>query len=190
MTSHERAEHYDEAAQRRMLEVARRALEEGVRGRRSWTPDTSDDPPELLEPRGVFVTLHEDGQLRGCVGSLTARGPLLREVARAAQSAAFADPRFPAVTADEVPHLDIHISILSESVPLPVHSQAELLERLRPGIDGVTLRQGHHVGTFLPDVWASLPEPAQFLSALLRKAGLYEWSNAIEVERYTTFAFP
>ena len=128
-----------------------------------------------------------DGRLRGCVGSLQARLPLVADVAQSAFAAAFRDTRFAPLGPAEADDLDIHISILSPLEPLVVASEAELLETLRPGVDGLVLCEGALRGTFLPAVWERLPDPRQFVQELKRKAGLQGdyWSPTLELQRYT-----
>jgi AmmeMemoRadiSam system protein A len=140
----------------------------------------------LREPGACFVTLRLSGNLRGCVGSLDAARPLVEDVAHNAFASAFRDSRFPPLAERELADLEIHLSILSPPEPLPCRSEADLLSKLRPGVDGLILRDGVHRATFLPSVWESLAEPKAFLSALKRKAGLGEdhWSDGISFQRY------
>ena len=122
--------------------------------------------------RGTFVTLTIKGQLRGCIGSLDATESILAGVKRNANNAAFHDPRFAPLKADELDQVDIEISILTEPQPLEYRGIKDLLAKLRPHVDGVILRKGAASATFLPQVWEQLPKPDQFLSHLCRKAGL------------------
>jgi AmmeMemoRadiSam system protein B/AmmeMemoRadiSam system protein A len=143
--------------------------------------------PACQEKRGVFVTLHKHGQLRGCIGSLTGYRPIVEGVREHALNAAFNDYRFQPLRAEELPELDIEVSILSEPVPLAYRDGADLLARLRPGVDGVIIRSGGASATFLPQVWEQLPDPAAFLSHLCQKAGLpaQEWRQGrLEVMTY------
>ncbi len=142
--------------------------------------------PWLEEPGACFVTLHRSGALRGCVGSIEAHRPLRDDVRANARAAAFSDTRFAPVTADELPQLDIEVSLLSAPEPLPVTSEADALRLLRPGQDGVVLEWGHHRATFLPQVWEQLPDPRDFLAQLRRKAGLPQgfWDPEVRLSRY------
>ena len=172
-------------------DIAREALRAAVHEARRTRPNADVVPPALREERSCFVTLRIDERLRGCVGSLTPTGPLVHEVARSAYSAALHDPRFPPVTADELAMIRIHIAVLTTPEPVEARSEEELLAKLRVGVDGVTLRDHGNVGTFLPAVWSSLPDPRDFVRQLKVKAGLSisHWSDTICVERYQTESF-
>ncbi len=160
------------AQRRALLDVARASIRHGLDhgGPLRDFPTATD--PMLRLPRASFVTLHRASRLRGCIGEFEARRPLIESVAHNAWAAAFRDPRFPALREDEFETVDIHVSVLSPPVAIGADSEPELLATLQPGVDGVLLRQGHHSSTFLPQVWEQLPEPADFLRHLRRKAGL------------------
>lgn len=146
-------------------------------------------PPEtwLQEPGSTFVTLTSKGELRGCVGSLTAHKPLAEDVAFNARAAAFQDSRFSPLTRFEFPHIEIEVSLLSAPETIPFDSELHLLQQLRPQVDGVILEYGWWRSTFLPQVWEQLPEPSAFLANLKLKAGLPRdfWSNGLRFTRYT-----
>jgi len=109
-----------------------------------------------------------------------------------ARAAAFYDPRFPPLERRELGGLDIHLSVLTPSEPLPAASEAELLAALAPGEDGLILEEGPRRSTFLPQVWESLPEPRDFLRQLKRKAGLPpdHWSPDLRFRRYRVETIP
>lgn len=153
---------------RAMLRIARAAIGRQL-GLAMPAPKAA---PFLQAPGAVFVTLTRDGALRGCIGSLQAHRPLWEDIEKNARSAAFLDPRFPPVSLREFDRLTVEVSLLSPPEPVSFQDRADLLAQLRPGIDGVILDGDGHRGTFLPQVWESLPAPAQFLAQLLRKAGL------------------
>lgn len=140
----------------------------------------------LAQPGAVFVTLTRRGELRGCIGSLEARRPLREDVEANARAAAFADPRFPPLTREELDQVRVEVSLLTPAEPLSFTSEADALGRLRPGRDGVILEYGPRQATFLPQVWAQLPEPSAFLAHLKRKAGLDPtfWDDGIRLFRY------
>lgn len=108
-----------------------------------------------------------------------------------ARAAGIEDPRFPPVGIAEVDQLAISISVLSPAAPLAFQSEQDLVAKLRPGVDGLILRDRGHSGTFLPSVWDKLPGPYEFWQQLKRKAGLpiSHWSDTLTVERYTTESF-
>lgn len=151
------------------------------------------DDEVFQELGAVFVTLTKDGVLRGCIGSLQAVEPLKISVAKNAVHAALRDPRFPAVTAEELPKLHIGISLLTPPKSLAYSHADSLLQTLRPGVDGVILMGPGGAGaTFLPQVWHQLPEPAHFLSQLCRKAGLAAdaWKTThLHYQVYQTLSF-
>jgi AmmeMemoRadiSam system protein A len=174
-----------------LLEAARASIEYGIRHGRPMAINPADYPESLTLPRATFVTLHIDGRLRGCIGSLEAHQSLIEDVAHNAHAAAFKDPRFPPLAANELEQIDIEISVLSPPEDVSFTSEADLLSRIRPGIDGLILSEGQRRGTFLPSVWSSLAEPVDFLRHLKQKAGLPPdyWSDSIRIQRYTTESF-
>jgi AmmeMemoRadiSam system protein B/AmmeMemoRadiSam system protein A len=146
------------------------------------------DHPALALPGATFVTLRDVyGELRGCVGRLDAAPKLGEEVRRNAAAAAFKDPRFPPLGADEWPGLCVSVSLLEPSEPLPsARSFADAALLLRPGIDGVILEWRGHRATLLPQVWSQVADPADFLEALLHKAGMRAdfWAADVKLRRY------
>lgn len=177
---------YTPAQQHAMLDVAARSIAYGLTHRTPLPVTLADFDAALREPRGVFVTLHREGALRGCIGNLVASDPLIAGVSRNAYQAAFHDPRFPPVAERERVELVIHLSILSPAVAMQVADEADLLRQVRPGVDGLILEGDGRRGTFLPAVWDTLPTPAEFVTQLKRKAGLPadRWSPAWRVSRY------
>ena len=149
----------------------------------------------LDAPGASFVTLTSGrapgGALRGCIGSLEARRPLREDVEANAVAAALHDPRFAPLSARELDDTVVEVSVLSAPAALPVADEAELLARLRPGVDGVVLSACGRRATFLPQVWEQLPDPADFLARLRRKAGLPAdyWGRDVVVETYTVTAW-
>jgi len=130
------------------------------------------DDEALNRQLATFVTLKKGGALRGCIGNLEAAGPLLESIEDNALQAAFNDHRFTPLTREELGDVVVDISILTRPQPLDYEHGGELLEKLRPGTDGVILKKGRARATFLPQVWEQLPEPRVFLEHLCRKAGL------------------
>jgi AmmeMemoRadiSam system protein A len=143
--------------------------------------------PVLQVHCGTFVTLKLDGCLRGCIGSLTGCEPLVKGVRSHAVNAAFNDPRFSPLDAEELDRTTIEVSVLSEPQPLIYVDADDLVAKLHPGSDGVILRKGHSQATFLPQVWEQLPKAQDFLTHLCTKAGLggSDWRHThLEVEVY------
>jgi len=180
------SQRFTPAEKEALLDVARDAVIAGL-GDERLQPELHAYPEQLTEPGASFVTLNKTGQLRGCIGTLEAHQPLVIDVAHNAYAAAFRDPRFPALQQSELELLEFHLSILSKPESLPVESEAELLSRVRPHVDGLILEEGYRRGTFLPAVWESLPDPVEFIMQLKRKAGLPTdyWSDTIRISRYT-----
>lgn len=145
----------------------------------------------LLQPGATFVTLRQQGELRGCIGSLTATRPLLEDVRANARAAAFEDPRFAPLDAGQFGVTRFEVSLLTPPQALPADSEEALLQALQPYQDGLVLRYGSRRATFLPQVWHSLPQPRDFLRALKRKAGLAPdfWSEGLAFERYQALRF-
>ncbi|MBW2714672.1 MAG: AmmeMemoRadiSam system protein A [Deltaproteobacteria bacterium] len=175
-----------------LLDIARQSIALGLQTGQPLVVDPDDYPPELGQPLATFVTLRRAGELRGCLGGLVASRPLVSDVTHSAFGAAFRDHRFAPVTADELDQLEIHISILSPLEPLSAPDEKALLDAIRPGVDGLVVRDGTQQGTFLPAVWESLPEPSAFWRELKRKAGLppEAWSSHWEIFRYTVESLP
>jgi len=150
------------------------------------------DEPFFQEERATFVTLKSASKLRGCIGNLTPAGTLLEGVEKNALNAAFHDSRFSALTESEFSSVHLHISILTEPEPLHYTNGADLLTKIRPGIDGVILQDGRHRATFLPQVWEQLRDPEEFLGHLCIKAGLAKesWRDGnFHIETYQAQSF-
>jgi AmmeMemoRadiSam system protein B/AmmeMemoRadiSam system protein A len=166
---------------RTLLALARAAIAHSLGGAAPVVPDED----WLREPGATFVTLRAGGELRGCIGTLEALRALAEDVMANAQGAAFRDPRFSPVRASEVTELVVEVSLLAAPEPIAFRDHADLAAQLVPGEDGVILSCGERRGTFLPQVWESLPEPEAFLDALARKAGIApDALRACEVQRY------
>ena len=134
--------------------------------------NTSLSDPCFNSSCGTFVTLTIDGKLRGCIGNLTSNASVVSGVRQNAINAAFHDPRFSSLSLPELDRVSIEVSILSEPRPLDYREPADLLNKIRPHIDGVILRKGSASATFLPQVWEQIRKPQNFLAQLCLKAGL------------------
>ncbi|MGD8911623.1 MAG: AmmeMemoRadiSam system protein A [Candidatus Thiodiazotropha sp.] len=174
-----------------LLEIADRSIKHGLEQGTPLSVSASDYPEVFQQLRACFVTLLLGGELRGCIGHLEAELPLVEDVAENAYAAAFRDPRFPPLRANERDNLEIHISVLTPAVAMNFESEQDLIAKIRPSIDGLILVDGHHRGTFLPSVWESIPDARNFLYHLKQKAGLSpnHWSDTLKVYRYETESF-
>jgi AmmeMemoRadiSam system protein A len=174
-----------------LLEVARQSIRDRLARVNATGPALDGWPSRLTGTGASFVTLTVNRGLRGCIGSIVASRPLVADVWNNARGAAFSDPRFPPFTEVEMSRAGLEVSVLSPLEPLTISSEAELLEVLRPGVDGLLLRFGAQRATFLPKVWESLGEPSEFLGQLKRKMGQSGdfWDPSLVAERYQTEEF-
>ncbi len=173
-----------------LLPVIARAMITKQLGIAATIPRTADNP-WLNDPAATFITLRQGGELRGCIGSLKARYSLIDDLQSNAIAAAFHDPRFPPLSKDELDQVEIEVSILSPPEKIEFVSEADLLDQLRPHIDGVIFNYGGHRSTFLPQVWDQLPSPKLFMARLKEKAGLATdfWSDEVLIYRYSVEKF-
>lgn len=172
-----------------LLALAVSAIRTGLEVVRPALPELDDCPAELATHRACFVTLTTGpARLRGCCGTLEARRPLAAEVWHNALASAFADPRFDPLEPAELADLHVSVSVVGPLEPVEASSEAQLLDALVPGRDGLLLSWRQHRATFLPAVWESLPERRDFLGELKRKAGLPAgfWAPNVVVHRYRT----
>ncbi|MDO8292299.1 MAG: AmmeMemoRadiSam system protein A [Gallionella sp.] len=166
-----------------LLPIARAAISRALN-----VPHTADETASWLAEHGAcFVTLTQNGELRGCIGTLQAHRPLLADVKSNAVSAAIHDPRFMPLSIEELDITTVEISLLSPATAMNVRDEADALAQIRPNVDGIVFEYGHYRSTFLPQVWEQLPQPRQFMAHLRRKAGLPEdfWEEGVKLSRYT-----
>jgi hypothetical protein len=174
-----------------LLKMARAAIAEklGV----SVDKTQIDLEASFLEIKmGLFVTLHKNGSLRGCIGIIEPVEPLKAGIQETARLAAFKDSRFAPLARDEFDQVDLEISLLSPPEKFEYNAPKELVQRLVPFKDGVIIEKASRRATFLPQVWEQLPDPASFLSQLCLKAGLDadEWDNgSLTVHTYRVHSF-
>jgi MEMO1 family protein len=154
-----------------LLKLARKSITAAVTGSEAPKDDPAA-PPKFRERRACFVTLTRNGDLRGCIGSLSPQESLYRAVISRAKAAAIEDSRFSPLRPDELDKVKIEISVLTLPKPLAFTSPQDLLEKLRPGIDGVVLSVEGQTATYLPQVWEQIPDKRTFLRELSQKAGL------------------
>ncbi len=139
-----------------------------------------------------FVTLTIGGKLRGCIGTLEAHQPLALDVQEHAAAAALEDYRFNPVSSEEVALLEIEISRLTPLGRLDYSDKKDLMSKLRPGIDGVLIKDGGRRATFLPQVWEQISSCEEFLTHLCMKMGARPnlWQNKhLEVYTYQVEEF-
>lgn len=182
-------EQFGLSRRRALSRAAWTAIDHGLRHGDYQPPCLAGCDPDLLRPGASFVTLKDaEGELRGCIGSLRSKLPLLENVARNAYRAAFRDDRFQPLDVTGRNGLQLDISVLGPLKPLDGKSAQEILVQLQPFVDGLVLESGNHRATFLPAVWWSIPSPAMFLARLRQKACLAQdcWSDAVVIHRYTT----
>ena len=170
-----------------LLPIARSSIARAL-GR---SQEALESAPWLQALGATFVTLTQQGQLRGCIGSLQAHRSLLADVKANAVAAALHDPRFAPLAPQELDVTQIEVSLLSGMQPMRFSSEADALEQLRPGVDGVVLDYGRHRSTFLPQVWEQLPSAREFMAHLKSKAGLPAqfWASELKLQRYTVSKF-
>ena len=182
---------YSQAEQQMLKSIAKQSVLTGLEQQHPLEVNVSEYSEALQKEQATFVTLNIGDNLRGCIGTLSPHQALVESVAYNAYAAAFQDPRFPALSPQEYEQLKYHLSILSDTSPMQFDSEQSLLTQIRPGIDGLVLKDKNRQGTFLPSVWEQLPEPEAFLQHLKNKAGLPSdyWSNTLQVSRYTVESF-
>lgn len=134
------------AEKQTLISIAREAISARLDGRKPAAPDAARLTPRLKEPLGAFITLTKEGELRGCIGRFTSTDPLWEVVAAMATEAAFGDPRFPVLTQNEYPSVDLEISVLGPMKKINSISEIEI------GRHGIYLKKGYRSGTLLPQV--------------------------------------
>jgi AmmeMemoRadiSam system protein A len=155
-----------------LLIMARNAMEAAVRRQPRPALNPAWMTPTLQADGASFVTLTVRGALRGCIGALEPYQPLVEDVGEHAAAAALEDYRFPPVGEAELKEIAVEVSRLTLPTVLDYATPEDLLARLRPGIDGVILRDGMRRATFLPQVWEKIPDKAEFLANLCYKMGV------------------
>ncbi len=174
-----------------LLAVARETIVAALEHRRAVPVESDAVTEALIEPRASLVTLRRHGELAGCIGSLEPVRPLIVDVSLNAFAAAFEDPRLRSVTMADLPVLEIEISVLGPMRPMTADSVDDLVARVRPSEDGLLVTAGGRRGTFLPSVWDTLPDAADFVAHLWAKAGRAPgtWPQGIGLWRYSTLEF-
>ena len=166
-----------------LLPIARASISEAL----GQPLETAENAAWLQDKAACFVTLTQQQQLRGCIGTLEAHRTLLEDVKSNARAAALQDTRFSPLTAKELNFTEIEISLLSAMQLIDFSNEQEALAQLRPGIDGVVFEYGSYRSTFLPQVWQQLPDTTEFIAHLKHKAGLSPdfWADEVKLSIYT-----
>lgn len=172
-----------------LLRIARDAIAEGLSLEAGSVDPSVLDEAWLEEPAATFVTIRIGGRLHGCVGNVEPTRPLRVSVAHNAMLAAFDDPRSRRLRAEELASARLEVSVLDTPTPVPGSTEQEVLAKLRPHVDGVIISRDRRRGVFLPQVWESLPDPADFFDALKEKAGLPRRGPLPHVERFSVQKF-
>ena len=175
----------DDKEKKYLLSLARRSVRYYLENKKTLELEPGEVvSKKLTEDGACFVSIHLNGELRGCIGSLEAHRPLMQDVIENALSCAFEDPRFYPVDLPELEKVKFSISVLSEPKPLKVKDDKDLLKKLKPNKHGLIIRKGVARATFLPVVWEQIPEKEEFLAHLSRKAGLapQEWRDTKSME--------
>ncbi|MGE3333132.1 MAG: AmmeMemoRadiSam system protein A [Rhodospirillaceae bacterium] len=188
MTDSELAESHGET----LCRVAADALRYGLEHNAAPILAASNFAAPLRAPRASFVTLEENEELRGCIGSVAARRALVEDVAENAYGAGFRDPRFAPLTQKTLGRLSVGISILGPFETISCADENDLFRQARPGLDGFVITAAGHRGLFLPQVWETLPTPRLFFDMLREKAGLPRryWSTQLHIERFKVTSIP
>ncbi len=142
--------------------------------------------------RGVFVSLHQNGELKGCIGTIEPVKSIFEGVIDNAKHAAFHDTRFKSLSFNELKDTKIEVSILTRPEKVEYKDGVDLIRKIRPGLDGVIIKKGSYSATFLPQVWKQLKKPESFLRQLCLKAGLPpdEWkTGSLVVSTYQVQLF-
>ena len=166
-----------------MLRLARQALEESVRHYR--LPEVEVPAGPLHEKGGAFVTLRKKGHLRGCIGYVEPVKPLYQTVCECTLAAALRDPRFDPVTPEELPALQLEISILSSLAAISP-------DQIEVGRHGLLVSYGAQRGLLLPQVAVEWKwDGKRFLEETCLKAGLAPsaWQHGAKIEAFTAQVF-
>jgi AmmeMemoRadiSam system protein A len=170
----------------RLLQIARAAIVGHVEGARGAAPAERPESAALQRAGGAFVTLHHDGELRGCIGHLEANRPLAAVVRQCAIAACCEDPRFAPLTPAELAGLAIEVSLLGPLEPLSSPGEIEV------GRDGLLVEQGRQRGLLLPQVASERQwDREMFLAQTCHKAGLPRdaWQRGAKVWRFEAEVF-
>lgn len=168
-----------------VIDVCKKSILAGLNNEK---PAFERIPAVFKESGACFVTLEKNGDLRGCIGSIIAHGPLIEDLIKNAQNSAFSDSRFLPLKKDEFKDLSINVSLLSAPEQMHFEDETDLLDQIRQNIDGIIIKDGNHQAVYLPSVWEQLPDKSLFLDSLKIKAGMppKHFSETFEAYKFTT----
>lgn len=170
------------------LQICKDSIDYALNNNKKIDIKKFDNIPSVFDEFGAcFVTLEKEGRLRGCIGSIIAHRPLIQDLVENAYSASFKDSRFHPLQLSELDKLTISISLLSYPEKMEFEDEPELLDEMRPFVDGIIIRDGQKQAVYLPSVWEQLPDKTEFLRSLRLKAGMPSdyWSAHFEAYKFT-----
>ena len=172
----------------RLAEIAIMSIASGLESDSPYNPDLSSLPEALLQKKGCFVSLYKDGICCGCMGNLTSYNCLAVDVANSAFNAAYADPRYPVLTAESIldGDIEVEISVLSDLEEIKCSSDENLQSQINSD-NGLLLVDGDQDASFLPQMWNIYPDKRSFVSALKSELGYDRnyWSNTMKFYKFT-----
>ncbi len=171
-----------------LMQIVARSLQKAVKEHKSYSPSRQDYTDELFNKGASFVTLKENNELRGCIGTVIPHEAIAQDVADNTYRAAMEDSRFSPLTQEELKNLSFSISLLTRFEPITYTDAEDLLSQIQANIDGIIIRDGDRQGLFLPSVWQELPNKEEFMKQLKIKAGINPsyWSENLKVYRFRT----
>ena len=180
---------FNRAQRSALTDAAWSSIDHGLATGKLFTPSLAGCEDSFARAGASFVTLNDSaGKLRGCIGTLSSKSPLLVNICHNAYKAAFSDQRFNPLTVDERRDLHLEVSVLNPPRRIHGNSEEEIISQINPFVDGVIFVDQGKRGTFLPSVWKTISTPAAFFLALKQKGGFQPdyWSESVEVFRYST----
>ncbi len=171
-----------------LLKIAKVSLDEAVVYHKQFSPSRENYADVLFNRGAVYVDLYQNGKLRGSSGALLPSQAVAFAVAQNSYMAALEDKNFSPISKEDLPNIKIKLSLLSGYERIIYKNEADLLNKLQVGKDGLVLRDGNRQGVLLPYEWQQYSKPAEFLNNLKIKAGMSPayWSNSIKIYRFRT----
>ena len=169
-----------------LLKIAKVSLDEAVVHHKHFKPERENYEDVLFNRGAAFVNLYKGEELRGSSGTLLPNQAIAFTVAQNAYDAALSDKDYASVQASELADIKIKINLITGFERVEYKNEKDLLQKLRPNVDGIVLRDGNRQGVFLPMQWKKYPQAEEFLNNLKIKAGLSPayWSNRIKIYRF------